>query len=75
MIDASDDRIRRLRTLESQIEALPLSRERDRLLRDVRGRVVELQSGPDERAIWRAGDGDQNPSRALAGDILRPRSA
>ena len=47
----SEDRLRRLRELLDQLERLPASAERDRMLREVRGRVVDVDTGVAPREL------------------------
>ena len=44
-------RVQRLREMVSQIERLPASTDRDRLLSEVRSRAVDLETGEAPRAI------------------------
>jgi hypothetical protein len=41
----SELRLKRLRELLDQIERLPLSAERERMLREIRGRMVDVDTG------------------------------
>jgi hypothetical protein len=46
------DRIRRLRAIEAELEKRPRSEERDALLRDTRARIVALETDLDPTG-WR----------------------
>ena len=48
---SSQDRLKRLRELLDHLERLPASPERERMLREVRGRVVDLDTGVQPRAM------------------------
>jgi hypothetical protein len=60
---SSEHRINRLRQLLAQLERLPASPERDRMLREVRARVVDVDTG-DEPTTLLAGYAES----ALAAD-------
>jgi hypothetical protein len=47
----SGNRVKRLRELVDQLERLPESPERDRMLREVRARVVDVDTGAVPRAV------------------------
>jgi hypothetical protein len=47
----SGNRVKRLRDLLEQLERLPPSAERDRMLREVRARVVDVDTGADPQAL------------------------
>ena len=47
----SEHRLARLRNLLQQLERLPASAERDRMLREVRDRVVDVDTGVEPRAM------------------------
>src|SRR5687768_13106016 len=48
---ATGRRVKRLRDLVAQIELLPVSPERDRLLREFRSRAVDVDTGVTPRAM------------------------
>ena len=48
---SSDNRLKRLRDLLEQFERLPASPERDRMIREVRARVVDVDTGVTPRAM------------------------
>lgn len=48
---ATGQRVKRLRTMVDQIERLPVSADRDRLLNEVRSRAVDVDTGVTPRAI------------------------
>jgi hypothetical protein len=48
---SSKDRLERLRDLVARLEQLPGSAERDRMLAEVRGRAVDLETGVTPRAM------------------------
>jgi hypothetical protein len=48
---ATRERVKRLRELVEQIERLPVSPDRDRLLNEVRSRAVDVDTGVTPRAI------------------------
>jgi hypothetical protein len=48
---SSDDRLRRLRELLAQIEKLPVTAESERMLREIRARVVDVDTGMATRAM------------------------
>jgi hypothetical protein len=48
---SSEHRLKRLRELIAQLERLPASAERDRMLREVRARVVDVDTGFAPRAF------------------------
>ena len=48
---ATRERVKRLREIVEQIERLPVSPERDRLLNEVRSRAVDVDTGVTPRAI------------------------
>ena len=68
-----DARIERLRGLIAAIERAPRSPERDRLLREVRDRMVTLQSGVEKSTAFGipTADTPQPPDRQRLSDILR----
>jgi hypothetical protein len=45
------DRLRRMRALRDHLERLPASEQRDRVLREVAGRAVDIESGAPERPL------------------------
>ena len=47
----SDDRLQRLRELLARIEQLPVTAESERMLREVRARVVDVDTGMEPRAL------------------------
>lgn len=47
----SDDRLKRLRELLDQFQRLPASPERDRMLREVRARIVDVDTGVPPSAL------------------------
>ena len=47
----SQHRLARLRALLEQLERLPASEERDRMLREVRDRIVDVDTGVTPRAM------------------------
>jgi hypothetical protein len=47
----SEQRLQRLRELVAQLERLPASADRERMLREVRGRLVDLDTGVAPRAM------------------------
>jgi hypothetical protein len=51
MTVSSERRLKRLKDLLDQLERLPASADRDRMLREVRGRVVDLDTGEPPRAM------------------------
>ena len=51
MISVSGNRVKRLRELVDQLERLPESPERDRMLREVRARVVDVDTGAVPRPV------------------------
>ena len=48
---SSDDRLQRLRELLARIEQLPVTAESERMLREVRARVVDVDTGMAPRAL------------------------
>jgi hypothetical protein len=48
---SSEQRLQRLRELIAQLERLPASADRERMLREVRGRLVDLDTGVAPRAM------------------------
>ena len=48
---SSGNRVKRLRDLVEQLERLPPTAERDRMLREVRARVVDVDTGADTQAL------------------------
>ena len=48
---SSDDRLQRLRELLAKIEQLPVTAESERMLREVRARVVDVDTGMAPRAL------------------------
>jgi hypothetical protein len=48
---ATQERVKRLRDMVEQIERLPASPDRDRLLNEVRSRAVDVETGVTPRAI------------------------
>jgi hypothetical protein len=48
---SSEHRLKRLRDLLAQLERLPATAERDRMLREVRARVVDVDTGVPPRAV------------------------
>ena len=62
-------RMRRLRAVEARLAQLPRSRERERLLREVRSRVVALETGADDDAAWRPGAEPDDGRVSLARDL------
>ena len=48
---ATGRRVKRLRELVDQIERLPASEERDRLLSEIRSRAVDVETGTTPRAM------------------------
>jgi hypothetical protein len=51
MSSSSEQRLKRLRDLLAQLERLPPSAERERMLREVRARVVDVDTGESPRAM------------------------
>jgi hypothetical protein len=51
MSTSSERRLKRLRDLLDQLERLPPSSERERMLREVRARVVDVDTGESPRAM------------------------
>jgi hypothetical protein len=74
-------RLKRLRVMVDQIERLPVSPERDRLLNEVRSRAVDVDTGETPRAIlamrepvapWAPKPVRARPAkRDVAADIMR----
>jgi hypothetical protein len=48
---SNEQRLQRLRELVAQLERLPASADRERMLREVRGRLVDLDTGVAPRAM------------------------
>jgi hypothetical protein len=48
---SSEQRLQRLRDLLAQLERLPASADRERMLREVRGRLVDVDTGVTPRAM------------------------
>ena len=48
---SSEQRLKRLRDLLDQLERLPPSADRERMLREVRARVVDVDTGESPRAM------------------------
>jgi hypothetical protein len=52
VVDTSrEHRLKRLRALIAQLERLPATAERDRMLREVRGRLVDVDTGTPPSAL------------------------
>jgi hypothetical protein len=64
---SGDNRLKRLRDLVAQLERLPVSDKRDRMLREVRGRIVDLDTGVTPRAMLPL---ESDP----AAEVPRPRA-
>jgi hypothetical protein len=60
---SSDHRVRRLRELLAQIEKLPVTSERERMLREIRARVVDVDTGMATSAMLPV---DPVPALAMA---------
>ena len=57
-------RVKRLRDLIAEIELLPVSRERDRLLSEFRSRAVDVDTGVAPRAMLPVAEPAPEPVRA-----------
>jgi hypothetical protein len=74
---AKGQRVERLRELAAQIELLPVSPDRDRLLSECRGRLVDVDTGVTPRAMlplrepMPAPVPRRPPQRARASSIMR----
>ena len=64
---SGDNRLKKLRDLVAQLERLPDSAERERMLREVRGRIVDLDTGVAPRPMRPVED-------ESAADVRRPRA-
>lgn len=53
---SNQNRLKRLRDLLDELERLPPSAERERMLREVRARVVDVDTGESPRAMLPAGE-------------------
>ena len=60
------DRLKRLRELLAQLERLPATAERDRMVRDVRARIVDVDTGVAPSALSRPSDSPPEIRRAPA---------
>ena len=65
-------RVKRLRDLIAEIELLPVSPERDRLLSEFRSRAVDVDTGVAPRAMLPMAESAPEPVRAPAGRAERP---
>jgi|SRR5215208_628697 len=72
-----EPRIKRLRELIAEIELLPESPERDRLLSEFRSRAVDLDTGVTPRAVLpvREIPDPRPPRRAVAPKVAPPAPA
>jgi hypothetical protein len=69
----TEPRIKRLRELIAEIELLPESPERDRLLSEFRSRAVDLDTGVTPRAVLPLREiPDPTPRRAVAPKVAPP---
>jgi hypothetical protein len=69
----SERRLNRLRELLDQLERLPPSAERERMLREVRGRLVDVDTGVPPRPMMPV-DADSAPADDPAARPTRPRA-
>jgi hypothetical protein len=69
----SERRLKRLRELLDQLERLPPSAERERMLREVRGRLVDVETGVPPRAMMPV-DAESVPAGDPAPRPARPRT-
>jgi hypothetical protein len=67
-------RLRRLRELVEQLEQLPASAERERMLREVRGRFVDVETGAPARAMLPVEPEPIPASRPAPRPARKPRS-
>jgi hypothetical protein len=59
MMVSTERRLKQLRDLVDQLERLPASAERDRMLREVRGRLVDVDTGVTPRAMMPVDEADR----------------
>lgn len=64
-------RVKRLRDLIAQIESLPASPDRDRLLNEFRSRAVDVDTGVTPRAILPLREPAPAPARARTRTVTR----
>ena len=58
----TEPRIQRLRDMVAQLERLPASPDRDRLLSEVRSRAVDVDTGVTPRSMLPMREPDPSPS-------------
>jgi hypothetical protein len=70
---ATESRVKRLRELIAELELLPVSPERDRLLSEFRSRAVDVDTGVTPRAILplREIPATRPPQRAVAPKVTK----
>jgi hypothetical protein len=72
---SGDNRLQRLRDLIGRLEQLPESDERDRVIREVRARAVDLDTGVTPRAMLRIDPAGIRPDRRAAHTAPLPEPA
>jgi hypothetical protein len=71
---SGEQRLRRLRDLVARLEKLPRSEERDRVIREVRGRAVDVDTGATPRAMLTVEPtGAARPERRSERAVPRPQ--
>ena len=71
---ATDPRIQRLRDMVAQLERLPASPDRDRLLSEVRSRAVDVDTGVTPRSMLPMREPKPEPARVLIRPTPRHRA-
>ena len=70
----SEQRVRRLRELLAQLERLPASADRERMLREVRGRLVDVDTGVPPRAMMPVDAEETRAADPAPRTVRTPRS-
>ena len=71
---ATEPRIQRLRDMVAQLERLPASPDRDRLLSEVRSRAVDVDTGVTPRSMLPMREPKPEPARVLTRPTTRHRA-
>jgi len=71
---ATEPRIQRLRDMVAQLERLPASPDRDRLLSEVRSRAVDVDTGVTPRSMLPMREPEPEPARAMTRPTPRHRA-
>jgi hypothetical protein len=74
MTVSGEPRLKRLRDLLDQLERLPASAERERMLREVRGRLVDVDTGVAPRAMMPVEDESKQVADTIPRTARVPKS-